>query len=207
MYWKIASLLIFAIFCLWVWYESHRTVDVANREKDAFWEREARANATRRKPIDHLDYIKVPDNLPWTLHTDIDEIASYANIISELKSDKILNLTGYSNTDLKLEYGAPNITELSRYDQNYTTLVTTLQKWADALSDLGNEDEAFKIMEFMVSTGCDIGKTYRLLGKKYLKENDQDSFDKLILTVSNTKSLNKDHIIDSLKEMKKKNIT
>ena len=37
-----------------------------------------------------------------------------------------MHLTGYTNTDLKLEYGAPNIKLLSAYDQRYTTLARTL---------------------------------------------------------------------------------
>ena len=36
--------------------------------------------------------------------------------------------------DLKLEYGTANINDLSQYDQNYTLLVRTLQKWAEALA-------------------------------------------------------------------------
>ena len=204
MYWKIASLLIFAIFCLWVWYESHRTVRNAKKDEEAFWEREEKANSTRRKPIDHLDYIKVPDDLPFGLKTENDNIASYNKIVEELKGQKILNLTGYTNTDLKLEYGAPNITELSRYDQNYTTLVTTLQKWADELSELNEEDAATKIMEYMIRIKCDIGKTYRLLGKKYLKENNTEAFDDLIETIMGTRSLNKEYIKSSLEEMRDK---
>ena len=204
MYWKIASLLIFAIFCLWVYYESHRTVNKAKKEEEAFWEREEKANSTRRKPIDHLDYIKIPDDLPFGLKEDNVNISSYNKIVSELKDQKILNLTGYTNTDLKLEYGAPNITELSRYDQNYTTLVTTLQKWADELSNLNEEDAAFRIMEYMIEIKCDIGKTYRMLGKKYLKENNTEAFDNLIKTISGTRSMNKEYIKASLEEMKVK---
>ncbi|MCR5116725.1 MAG: hypothetical protein K6A97_04365 [Lachnospiraceae bacterium] len=197
-------MLIFAIFCLWVYYESHRTVNKAKKEEETFWEREEKANSTRRKPIDHLDYIKIPDDLPFGLKEDNVNISSYNKIVSELKGQKILNLTGYTNTDLKLEYGAPNITELSRYDQNYTTLVTTLQKWADELSNLNEEDAAFRIMEYMIEIKCDIGKTYRMLGKKYLKENNTEAFDNLIKIISGTRSMNKEYIKASLEEMRTK---
>lgn len=201
MYWKIASLLIFAIFCFWVWYESHKTVDKFNKEKEAFWERERLANNVRRKPIDHLDYIRLPENLPYELHPENDDVSACVRIIKGLSGEKILNLTGYSNTDLKLEYGTANISLLSMYDQNYTTLVTTLQKWADLLLDLGEEVEAIKLMEFAVSTKCDIGKTYRLLAKHYISEGHPEKVQELIATIDETRSLNKVHIKESLEAM------
>lgn len=202
MYWKISSLLIFAIFCLWVYYESHRTVRNAKAKENAFWEREAKANSTRRKSLDGLDYIKVPDELPYELYPENDNIQSYINIVRELSRDKIVNFTGYTNTDLKLEYGAPNITELSRYDQNYTTLVTTLQKWADELNELGSEDEAIKMMEYLISIKCDIGKTYRILGRHYINTGNDEAFENLIKTIGETKSMNQDYIRDDLQKMK-----
>ena len=195
-------MIIFAVFCAWVWYESHRTVRIAKEREEAFWERERKANETRRKPIDHLDYISIPSSLPYDIATDNDNIAACIRTIEGIKEDKVLNLTGYTNTDLKLEYGAPNITDLSRYDQNYTTLVTSMQKWADELITLGYEEEAVRIMEFMVSTKCDIGKTYRLLGKYYLQRNENDKFDNLISTIDEIKSINKEYIKESVLKLK-----
>ena len=170
--------------------------------EESFWERENEANNVRRKPIDHLDYISIPSSLPYDIATDNDNIAACIRTIEGIKEDKVLNLTGYTNTDLKLEYGAPNITDLSRYDQNYTTLVTSMQKWADELITLGYEEEAVRIMEFMVSTKCDIGKTYRLLGKYYLQRNENDKFDNLISTIDEIKSINKEYIKESVLKLK-----
>lgn len=201
MYWKIASLLIFAIFCLWNWYEMKSRARKEDRREEAFWEREAKANTVRRKPIDHLDYIRIPDNLPVNLLPENEEIQNCIKVINSLKEDKILNLTGYSNTDLKLEYGAPNLTELSRYDSNYTSLVTTLQKWADILMDKGYEEEAFDIMEYIVSTKADIGKTYRLLAKHYLSNEESDKYNSLIATAKELKSINTKYIVESIEKM------
>lgn len=202
MYWKISSLVIFALFCLWVWYESHRTVNVYKARERAFWDREARANSTRRKSLDGLAYITVPTDLPTDLYPDNININSYKEIIAELSRDKIVNFTGFTNTDLKLEYGAPNIGELTRYDQNYTTLITTLQKWADELMELGSPEEAYKIMEYLISVKCDIGKTYRILGRHYLDTGNTDGFDKLVKTIGETRSLNQDYIKGDLLKMK-----
>ena len=200
MYWKIASLLIFALFCLWVLYESHRTVNIARKEKEAFFERERRANMTRKKSLDNLKYITIPEDLPYELHSDNDDILAYSRIIRELTGEKIVNFTGYTNTDLKLMYGAPNITKLSIYDQNYTTLVTTLQKWADLLLSLGDENEAYKMMEYCVDIDTDVGKTYYLLAEHYLDMGSDEKYFKLIETAENLRSINKDNIAQNLKD-------
>ena len=202
MSWKAIFLLIFAVFCGWSYIECKIRARKEDEAEAAFWERENAANSVRRKPIDHLDYIKLPDNLPVDLLKDNIEMPGILSIIDNLKNSKILNLTGYTNTDLKLEYGAPNITELSKYDQNYTTLVTTFQKWADILLDTGYESEAISLMEFLVSTKADIGKTYRLLAKHYLTNGMNDKYDELLKSAGELKSLNTQYILKSIKELK-----
>lgn len=201
MYWKIASLVIFAIFCGWSFIEVKIKMRKEQNAEDSFWEREAKANAVRRKPIDHLNYIKISDNLPYGVLQDNEEIINIMNVLNRLKKERILNLTGYSNTDLKLEYGAPNITELTRYDQNYTALVTSLQKWSDILLDNGYDKEAYDIMEYLVDIGADIGKTYRLLGTRY-KDTDPGKIDYLISKAEELRSLNKPYIVQFLKDLK-----
>lgn len=202
MYWKIASLVIFALFCGWSCYEAKKHTRLEQKKEDEFWEREREANSVRRKPIDHLDYIKIPKELPVDLLKDNIEMPNILKTVESLRNDKILNLTGYSNTDLKLEYGAPNLTELSRYDSNFTALVTTFQKWADLLLNEDYEKEAVGLMEYIVSIGGDIGKTYRLLGKYYLKNSMEDKFDELIKSADSLRSLNKPYILQSVKDLK-----
>lgn len=199
---KNASLMLivgFAFFCAWCKLSlGHRTREEKAKEQD-FWIKEREANSVRRKPIDHLDYIEIPDNLHFELLPDNTELPNIEATISELRVSKILNLTGYTNTDLKMMYGTANITNLSLYDQNYTTLVTTLQKWADILLDNNYEKEAVEIMEFLVSTNADIGRTYRMLAKYYKKNDREDDYNALITRASNLKSLNSSHIVESLK--------
>ena len=201
MYWKIASLIMFAIFGAWTYYESHSRAKKMQQKEDSFWARELEADSVRRKPIDGLKYIKIPEDLPVDAMPEEPEMESILATIDGLKKDKILNLTGYTNTDLKLEYGAPNLTELSRYDGNYTTLITTLQKWADLLLDKGHESEAVSLMEFIVETGGDIGKTYRLLARHYIDSGEPSKVDILLTKAENMKSLNKPYIIASVKDL------
>ena len=102
MYWKIASLAIFAVFCGWTYIEVRIRASKEQKMEESFWERENEANNVRRKPIDHLDYIKVPENLPTHLLSDNIELPGILSTIEFLRKEKILNLTGYTNTELKL---------------------------------------------------------------------------------------------------------
>ena len=202
---KFPFLASFILLCIVMNLLMRRTSRKTEEQEASFWEKELQSNNVRKKSLENLEYIHIPfDLLPFGTAGDDKTLQDAENELTALKDEKIVNLTGISNTDLKLEYGAPNITELSRYDQNYTTLVTTLQKWADELSNLNEEDAAFRIMEYMIEIKCDIGKTYRMLGKKYLKENNTEAFDNLIKTISGTRSMNKEYIKASLEEMRTK---
>lgn len=148
--------------------------------KDDFWERELKANSTRRKPLDDLDYIKLSlEDFPMTLLEDIPKAEDYKQIIRSLSELPIVNFTGISNTDLKLRYGAPNIDLLMHYDQNYTLLVRTLQQWAQMLYDAGYVDDARRMLEFSVSTGTDVSATYRLLCQIYTEQHTPEKIGEL----------------------------
>ena len=165
-----------------------------------FWARENRANSVRNKPLDSLNYIKIPlESFPTHLLNDDPTVLECIDILQALTSQKIVNLTGWSNTDLKLEYGTGNITVLSEYDQNYTVLVRTLQKWADALLDAGYKTEASVLMEFAVSTGTDVGRTYYLLADYWNAQGEWAQVDRLISSAENLRSSNKDTITKNLR--------
>lgn len=145
-----------------------------------YWAREREANNTRRKPLDDLDYIKIPvETFPMELLSNVPKVDDYKQIIQTLSESKIVNFTGINNTELKLRYGAPNIDLLTTYDQNYTLLVRTLQQWAQALYDAGYIDEACHLLEFAVSTGTDVSGTYRLLCDIYKKQNTPEKIGSL----------------------------
>ena len=168
-------------------------------DEQSFWAREHRANSVRRKSLDNLDYIQIPlDQFPLDLLSENPAVAEYQELIKELSSQKIVNLTGFTNTDLKLEYGTANITALSEYDQNYTLLVRTLQQWADALMDSGHENEAKFLMEFAISTDTDISKTYYKLAEIYSSRGDNFQIQQLIEKAQNLRSANKNTIVRTL---------
>lgn len=150
-------------------------------EQRSFWAREREANSVRKKSLDGLNYITIPfEDLPCEIHTDNTVVAECLSTLQTLSQRKIVNLTGITNTDLKLTYGTANITVLTEYDQNFTLLVTTLQKWAEALYSLGAVEQARTILEYAVSVDSDAGTSYELLASIYAANRDYASIEKLI---------------------------
>ncbi len=198
---NIGFLASFITFCLLVSYNIKKQARKRKRDEKDFWAREAEANSVRRKPLDGLPYIKIPlERFPTHLLNDSAEVLECIDVIESLTSRKIVNLTGWTNTDLKLEYGAANITELSEYDQNYTLLARTLQKWADALTEAGYADDAVVIMEFAVSTNTDISRTYYQLADYWAARGRGDKIEQMMNTAQGLRSSNKGAILRHLKQ-------
>lgn len=168
---------------------------------DEFWEREQQANSTQKKDISNLNYIQIPlDRLPFQESED-EKISEYQRVIKNLSQNQILNLTGISNTDLKIQYGAANIDILSLADQRFTTLARTLNLWGNALFENGQKAEAATVLEFAVDCKSDVSSTYTTLALIY-KENDSSKIDYLINVAESLNSLSKSGIISKLEAIK-----
>ena len=127
------------------------------------------------------------------------EIMSCLRDLNDLSALKIVNFTGYTNTDLKLEYGTANINILSDYDFHYTNLVTLLQKLAELLHDVLEDTLAVKTLEFAVSTGTDVSKSYYLLAQLYQETDRSEKVEELIAQAQNIRSILKDTIVENLR--------
>lgn len=180
-----------------------RQKKVSAEQEESFWERERRANSVRRKSLDDLNYITIPlETFPTHILQQDRVVMECIEILESLTSQKIVNFTGYSNTDLKLEYGTANISLLSEYDQNFTVLVRTLQKWADVLLEAGHIKEACILMEYAVNIGTDISRTYDKLAQYYSSQGDSDSIERLKHMAGKLHSSNKDIILRHLNQEK-----
>ncbi len=175
------------------------------QKEEKFWDRELRSNSVRKKSLDTLEYVHLPyDLLPFGTAGDDENLQAIEDELTALKDLKIVNLTGITNTDLKLEYGTANITALTEYDQNYTSLVIALQKWGDALYTLGRFEDAASVLEFAVKTRTDITATYRLLIDMYktkLGLNEQEiqrKLDGLVPIANSLNSLSRNTILKLL---------
>ncbi len=194
----LASLIIFALVI-----SRNISLQSKNRKntEKSFWERERLSNSVRRKSLDNLEYITIPlDKFPISLLKDNSTVAECIETLEILSGQHIVNLTGYSNTDLKLEYGTANITALTEYDQNYTLLVRTLQKWADILLEEGHTQEAKTLMEFAISTRSDISRTYYKLAEIYASRMETERIQSLIDTAETLRSSTKNIIVRTLRE-------
>lgn len=192
----LASLIIFTLVIAHNVRKSNR---IQAEQERGFWERERLANQTRRKPLDGLDYIRIPlDRLPMHVMEEDFRIAEYLRVVRELSTQPVVNLTGYSNTDLKLEYGTANITVLTEYDEKYTLLANTLQQWADLLYSSGETEAARLVLEFAVETRTDVCGTYDMLSDIYIKSGQPDKIAELMETAKNLNSLNREVILRHL---------
>lgn len=202
---KFPFLASFILLCIVMNLLMRRTSRKVEEKEASFWEKELESNNVRKKSLENLEYIHIPfDLLPFGTAGDDPSLQSAEDELTALKDEKIVNLTGISNTDLKLEYGTANITPLSQYDQNYTALVCSLQKWGQALYDLGRFEDAAKVLEFAVKTRSDITATYRVLIDLYktklgLSEDEiKKKLDALIPIAKNLNSLSRQTILKML---------
>lgn len=198
---KLPFFTTFVIFAFLVSYIAKKnTVNLEEMSRD-FLARERKANSVRRKPIDHLPYIHVPvESLPLDKLDDINA-AEYCRVIKEVSQKQILNLTGISNTDLKMQYGAPNITILTECDQNYTALVRNLAFLAEKYLNSGLRAEAVTLLEYGVSIGTDVRKNYDLLGAVYAEDGEYGRIRELLSSAEKINSLSKDIILRHLNEL------
>ncbi len=171
----------------------------SSRRDHAFWDREQAANSVRRKDINSLPYISIPDSLPF-VDTDDPEIANAQKQILELKGKRILNLTGKSNTDLKMEYGVANLTILSEYDDNFTLLARAVAAAGCALLKKGYKEEGCAFLEFGISCRTDITSNYTELAAYYAETGHPEKLDTLISAAKQLDSLSKDVILKRLEQ-------
>lgn len=192
----------FLAFSIVFFFARKRTTHIEEARDREFWEREERANFVRRKPLDNLNYITIPEHLlNMKPSTTTEALDACIRDLNDLSHYQIVNLTGYTNTDLKLEYGTANITILSDFDLHYTNLVTLLQKLAELLHENGEDTLAAATLEFAVSTGTDVSKSYYLLADLYLEAGTPEKISNLIDQAQTINSMIKDTIVQRLTEV------
>lgn len=143
-----------------------------------FLQRELEANTTRKKDISGLAYQTIDLSALPDLTGVPDEGGEVAAVLAKLKrldGKQFLNLSGISNTDLKLNYGAANFPFLSECDANFTNYMRGLYDLGLRLDEAGATDQAIAVLGQAVAAGTDVGSTYRLLGSLYAARGDQDA--------------------------------
>lgn len=191
--------LCFLIFIIWFAYERKKSDKINEARNKDFWKRESEANFSRRKNLDAIKYIAIPyEAFPIEKYHE-DDILTAERLLLSLKDKRILNLTGKTSTDLKLEYGVANLPLLDEYDENYISMVKALQQYAEALYNPGYTDDAKTVLEFAVSAGTDLKSSYILLADIYSSCGTPEKIQELIVTAETLDSLMKTPIINALK--------
>ena len=169
-----------------------------NRAKEEseenFWKREHEANFTRKQDISGLNYITIPlEKFPQNLGTEAEQT------LVQLSKEKILNLTGISNTDLKLEYGVANLEILTSYDNNFTLLVNALSVYGKELIDANQLADARTVLEYAVSVHADSKQIYTMLAELYRDSGETDRIAELISSAEELNTFSKSGIVEALK--------
>lgn len=176
-----------------------RSNKMIKEEENAFWEKERQANSVRKKSLEHLDYIHIPEEILTLANPKHNPVLQDTlSCLNKLAENPIVNLQGITNTDLKLTYGTANITILSEYDENYTQLSILLQNLAGELYEEKRNEDCLKVLEFAISTGTDISYSYYLLATLYAENGTPEKITALIDNVQATRSTLKDSIIKHL---------
>lgn len=161
-------------------YQGKKTKHKNEESNKEFWAKEQAANVARKKDISDLDYIEVPfDKLP-EVDTENYDILSCMRELKALEGRKIVNLSAFSNADLKLAYGIANFQTLSSYDDNYSQLIRVLANLGCHLSEQGFHEEAKFYLELGLSYGSDLSRVYLTLADEYLLDGSKDKVEALI---------------------------
>ncbi len=174
-------------------YYRRKATRIQEDANEAFWKREVEANSTRRQDISNLPYISIPvENFPLDLGTESEET------IKRLAGQRVINLTPYTNTDLKLQYGVANLEDLSLYESNYVELEKALSTYADELLEAQRKPEAIQVLEFAVDCSCDLSHIYLTLANLYQEGANTDGIQTLIAKANSLETLSREPLVQKL---------
>ena len=172
----------------------------ARLEKE-YWDRERAALKAPRKDISNLDYIVMPEDLPLDFPITAPKSNELRIRLKNLSTQKIINLYGMSNTDIRLTYGARNFETLSMADTRYLIFIRTLSELAQVYYDSGYLEEARALLEYAIEIDSDVRNTYVLLMKIYKKAGEQEKAAALKKKAEDIKTLSRDGVVAALNEI------
>lgn len=192
-------LVTFIVFIIWFRVKMKRNKSTISEENVTFWERERQSNFVRKKDISHLELLTVDlSQLPFIDNPDERE-EELTTTVRKYADTRMMNLSGFSNTDLKEQYGTGNLDELTQWDQNFMYFIRSLNQWGVYLCKIKDYARSKVVMEYSVSIGSDISTVYTTLGEIYAREDNLAGIDGLIEQVAASDFLLKDAIIKKLK--------
>ena len=171
-------LILFILFIAVITFAIKRADSAQAKVTEEFWEKERKANSTLRGDTTDLCYITIPEKF-FPLNNDK---------INDLRDKTLVNLTGMTNTDLKLKYGILNFKKLSEYDDN-------------RLKEAGYESLGNELLDFAVEQGADSKNVYSLLANAFISMSKTDRLAELIEKAKQLNSLSRDGIVSMLESL------
>jgi hypothetical protein len=191
---------LFVLFAIWYSIKRSSNKRKEDAARDSFWERETKANLTRAVPLDEIHYVAIPlDTLP-SGDTSDDVLTECEEELHSLSQTRILNLTGLSNTDVKMKYGAANLATLTECDNAFTQLCRVLDRMGQRLYELGRTDDAVCVLSYAVSIESDVSTTYATLANVYRANGQEAEISGLIRSAESLRSISRHAILRLLEE-------
>ncbi len=187
--------ILFVIFIFILTYHIKKSNASQREVEEEFWENERNANNTRRKDISQLNYITIPcDKIPLNIGSTTEE-----ELIA-LSNEKILNLTGYTNTEIKALYGPSNLEILSEYDANFTKFVHLISEYCKELMEHDQTKDAQFLLEYAISCKADSSGIYSQLAEIYRSNGESDKIEGLLRSAEELNPMSADIIRRKLKD-------
>lgn len=188
----------FLVFLVWLTYELKKNEKKNKEGLQEFLRTEAEANNTRKQDISNLNYVVFSLSvLPEYTGEDAEILAQIKKLLF-FEGKQMLNLSAYTNTQLKLMYGAGNLDFLSTADVNFINFSRELFKYGQILYEKGLEEQALTVLEYGIDIETDLSKHYALLADIYVKKQQLDKLLLLKEKAENIHTLMKDSIINYL---------
>lgn len=169
------------IFVTWLCYEVRKNKRSEAKNSKDFWEREREATSVRRKSTDDVKFFYIDDTvLPSECVDEESDLYDVCQRIRSYEGIKLANLSGYSNTDLKMMYGVANFNELSEADTAFTQISPLFGRLASLLYEEGRHAEAETVGEYAAKNGIHTSLVMCTLAKIYSDLGNTEKLEKLV---------------------------
>ncbi len=191
----------FIIFIVWLHYKKNKATKETKRQSKEFWQMEEAANHARNKDISQLPYFKPDINDIPMLKLEDANCQFYQEQIRTCMKSPMIDLSDYTNTELKLAYGVGNFKTLSDYDENFNSFLMNLSNLAKSYCDMELWEEASLTYQLCIRYGSDKSTDYLALGNIYAHTNSRSKLETLIEGVAHSDLPRRDALILKLKEL------
>ncbi len=171
--------LVLGVTTLFITFKMKLEKDVQKDKKslDTFYEKELKAQFTRKKEIPSSFFISIdPARILFVNHSACKTL--YEQVLT-LSKRKMTNLKAYTNLQLKESYGIAQFEQLITYEKNYLTFMDILVKYGTIVYENGYVQEAKAVLETALDYQCDVSKCYIMLSAIYLKLKDKGALEYL----------------------------